>query len=214
MTQDFYHYTSKKGLNKILKSGCISESLSGGQDAKFGEGVYGTSLHPDEGKKQIAKNNWGQYWWKNKTSGKVDTAVHLKIPPRNLERADCDRDILLHRGPIFLEDYDHRIIQMGEHGERGGSQRGGCSHDRSGSSRDGMQEYYEDQQSHGVQGNNGNTERGVKNRNEYGGHTGYSKSYSRYNHYEKNYDNHASGYYGGGGYAQDCESSDGDDDWY
>nr|KAG5709497.1 hypothetical protein BaRGS_023179 [Batillaria attramentaria] len=71
MTQDFYHYTSKKGLNKILKSGCISESLSGGQDAKFGEGVYGTSLHPDEGKKQIAKNNWGQYWWKNKTSGKV-----------------------------------------------------------------------------------------------------------------------------------------------
>lgn len=55
-----YHYTTKDGKEGIRDSGVIYESRKSGarDDARFGSGVYLTSLPPSSGKVQLALNNY------------------------------------------------------------------------------------------------------------------------------------------------------------
>ncbi len=55
-----YHYTTKEGKEGIRVSGVIYESkkTEAKDDARFGDGVYLTSLPPTSGKIQIALNNY------------------------------------------------------------------------------------------------------------------------------------------------------------
>ena len=53
-----YHYTSDKGHRGILSEKMIRASGDDGRDARYGEGVYLTSLDPSNDIRTIAKNNW------------------------------------------------------------------------------------------------------------------------------------------------------------
>ena|SRR6218665_1773992 len=59
-TITLYHYTTKAGKEGIRDSGVIYESKKSGakDDARFGNGVYLTSLPPSDGKIRLALNNW------------------------------------------------------------------------------------------------------------------------------------------------------------
>ncbi len=52
-----YHYTDNFGKDGILKSGVIRAKI--GPVAVYGEGVYLTSIFPEEGKRKILVNNYG-----------------------------------------------------------------------------------------------------------------------------------------------------------
>ena len=86
----FYHYTSADRLEEIKASGFIKETPSHSKYAHFGQGVYGSSLHPHNGPTAIAIHNWGQ-----------------KYPVR-VARAIKDNQ------PV---DYDY-YIEEGEEGQR------------------------------------------------------------------------------------------------
>lgn len=62
-TITLYHYTTKVARDRIFKSGNptihASTKKSGTtDDARFGDGVYLTSLPPSDGKIDLALNNW------------------------------------------------------------------------------------------------------------------------------------------------------------
>nr|KAG5686757.1 hypothetical protein BaRGS_011873 [Batillaria attramentaria] len=76
----FYHYTTEEGAEAIKRTGVIKQSKLGGPDGAFGSGVYGTTLSPLVGLKEIAKNNWGHLWLKNAEEGKLErTDVMMAI---------------------------------------------------------------------------------------------------------------------------------------
>ncbi|KAK7111191.1 uncharacterized protein [Littorina saxatilis] len=106
MTVSFFHYTSVSGLRQIISSGRINESSHGNNHAHFGEGTYGTSLSPDEGRGEIARNNWGKHGKYYIRNGKMAMAIEVKIPSSKVKRVNhCGRDILVHAGPVKLSDY-------------------------------------------------------------------------------------------------------------
>lgn len=56
-----YHYTTKAGKDAILESKKIKKSkapVGGGDDARYGSGVYLTSLPPSTPKHDLAWNNY------------------------------------------------------------------------------------------------------------------------------------------------------------
>ncbi|KAK7111192.1 hypothetical protein V1264_010866 [Littorina saxatilis] len=108
MTVSFFHYTSVSGLRQIISSGRINESSHGNNHAHFGEGTYGTSLSPDEGRGEIARNNWGKHGKYYIRNGKMAMAIEVKIPSDKVKRANHrGRDILVHEGPVKLSDYTY-----------------------------------------------------------------------------------------------------------
>ena len=63
-----YHYTDESGMRGIQDLREIKQSGMVGVDAVFGEGVYLTSLNPEQhSKKTIAQNNWNgkRHDWHN-----------------------------------------------------------------------------------------------------------------------------------------------------
>ncbi|KAK7111197.1 hypothetical protein V1264_010871 [Littorina saxatilis] len=110
-TQSFIHYTNEQGWKSIDASGEIRISTRDSGKAHYGEGVYGTTLRPEEGKMRIAKNNWFFNNAKNYVaSGKVDVAIELEIPAEKVQKVgQWYRDILLHVGPIRLNDYKYKV---------------------------------------------------------------------------------------------------------
>eukprot|EP00745_Piridium_sociabile_P043946 TRINITY_DN90930_c1_g1_i1.p1 TRINITY_DN90930_c1_g1~~TRINITY_DN90930_c1_g1_i1.p1 ORF type:complete len:143 (-),score=24.23 TRINITY_DN90930_c1_g1_i1:82-471(-) len=109
---DFYHYTTKTGLQRIKETGFIKESGLIAKDAHFGKGVYGTTLPPSRGRKEISQNNWGKLWKENEEDGKADRAIKLKIPWEKLEYAESIRDILIHCGNINIFDYNPEFYSL------------------------------------------------------------------------------------------------------
>ncbi|KAK7087265.1 hypothetical protein V1264_021339 [Littorina saxatilis] len=71
-----------------------------------GAGTYGTSLSPDEGRGEIARNNWGRHGKYYIRNGKMARAIEVKIPRNKVKKHKrSGRDILVHRGPVKLSDY-------------------------------------------------------------------------------------------------------------
>ena len=62
-----YHYTDASGHAEIKRTKVIRRSQRGQQrDGIFGDGVYLTSLDPnDHNKEEIARNNWNNGWREN-----------------------------------------------------------------------------------------------------------------------------------------------------
>ncbi|KAK7111953.1 uncharacterized protein [Littorina saxatilis] len=126
----FYHYTSDRGLNGIKDSGIINNSSQEKNHAHFGIGCYGTSLPPWQGKERIAQNNWrdhGVYYIQN---GKVNWAIEVKVPRSiNMVRKvpwrgkRITRDILVHDGPVDLDDYEWRALRVSEDYDPNGEYR-------------------------------------------------------------------------------------------
>ncbi|PVD37626.1 hypothetical protein C0Q70_00222 [Pomacea canaliculata] len=110
---DFYHYTSESGIDAIMDSGYIKESQTGGPDAFFGSGVYGTSLPPSVGKREIANNNWKEGWRSREHAGRVDYVIKLHIPSTSLKEFKTPtRQVYLHPGRIHLDDYSWEILEV------------------------------------------------------------------------------------------------------
>lgn len=65
------------------------------------------------GKQKIAQNNWtkhGQFYIQN---GKVNWAIEVKIPRNEVQHVSRrNRDILVHEGPIYLNDFEWRALRV------------------------------------------------------------------------------------------------------
>ena len=62
MSKVYYHYTTADGAAGIAEHMVIRQSVKkgsgSGDDARFGEGVYLTTLGPEHGKSRLAWNNY------------------------------------------------------------------------------------------------------------------------------------------------------------
>ena len=59
MTEEFfYHYTTKEAAKLIIFDGKILPSLNTNRDARYGEGVYLTTLEPGYGEAATKSSNW------------------------------------------------------------------------------------------------------------------------------------------------------------
>ena len=80
--------------------------------------MYLTELSPKEGRKKIADNNWGGGLGPAKESdGKVERAIRLWIPRNKVIKAQSDRDILVHKGRLYLKDYEYEIEKLDQGGD-------------------------------------------------------------------------------------------------
>lgn len=79
-------------------------------------GVYLTRLSPTEGRKRIAENNWGGIWQQMEDDGKVERAIKLWIPADKLIQVKSDRDIVIHKGKIYLKDYEYETVRLDQGG--------------------------------------------------------------------------------------------------
>ena len=94
----FYHYTDEKGYKSILNSRKIKKSRMQVGDAIFGEGVYLTSLSPqDRTKGGIARNNYGHDRLEKARlkQGRVDYWSEFDIDEARLVEAPGERDVWL-----------------------------------------------------------------------------------------------------------------------
>lgn len=103
-----YHYTTKEGKDGIESSRVIHQSVSGGakDDARFGDGVYLTSLPPNSTKTKLLINNWdglARQVQKRINWVKVRCYIALDLNTSNVgEVGDGDRDIYLHPGDLHI----------------------------------------------------------------------------------------------------------------
>ncbi|KAK7461619.1 hypothetical protein BaRGS_00038626 [Batillaria attramentaria] len=145
----FYHYTTEEGAEAIKRTGVIKQSKLGGPDGAFGSAderllhnrfpfaivkgqqvkrqvksprVYGTTLSPLVGLKEIAKNNWGHLWLKNAEEGKLEYAIYIMIPKNELIKAPSKRKIYIHKGDIILKKYKWRVCDPDFEGPEEGSE--------------------------------------------------------------------------------------------
>ncbi|XP_076456244.1 uncharacterized protein LOC143290565 [Babylonia areolata] len=119
--QVVYHYTSAESVDRIIRSGRIRESPLSDKDAFYGAGVYLTTMSPEVGRMRIAHNNWGRFGSEMEDMGKVDRAIQLWIPQRNLVQAQSKgRDIWVHRGDVVLSNYRYSVLNL-DGGQEGGS---------------------------------------------------------------------------------------------
>ena len=70
-------------------------------------GVYGSSLHPDNGPTTIAIHNWG-----HPHPTRVERAIEVTLPASSVESVHPGRHILLHKGQIVLEDHQWSVHQL------------------------------------------------------------------------------------------------------
>ena len=105
-----YHYTDASGHATIRRTKVIRCSRRGQQvDGIFGEGVYLTSLNPnDHDKEEIAKNNWNNGWKGN--LNKTDYYFDIDIPRshRDLRKVSSrdGRDVYVFEADLDLDDFD------------------------------------------------------------------------------------------------------------
>ncbi|XP_046344569.1 uncharacterized protein LOC124125330 [Haliotis rufescens] len=112
-TITFYHYTDKAGKDAIVRQKRIRQS-DGANDARYGTGVYGTSLSPSEGLKKIAWNNWDGIVNLNKGMlMRAAWAIEVKLPKSQVKEVGSKRDILIYTGgDLQLDDYVWEVIQV------------------------------------------------------------------------------------------------------
>lgn len=60
LPEKIYHYTDLGGSEKIHQTGVLKGSTKSTGHAKFGDGVYATSVDPQHRKKAILDNNFGK----------------------------------------------------------------------------------------------------------------------------------------------------------
>ena len=73
-----YHYTSEQGHDRILGQKMIKQSQNFQKDCIYGDGVYLTTLNPEDlDKKSLAKNNYGGGWRKRLSDGRLDYYIEL-----------------------------------------------------------------------------------------------------------------------------------------
>jgi len=103
-----YHYTSQGGHDHIVKSKFIKQSQNFTKDCVYGDGVYLTTLNPEDfSKKDLAKNNYGGLWEKRLSDGRLDCYVEIEIPFSDLKLERCrtqddSRDVYLYSGDLDL----------------------------------------------------------------------------------------------------------------
>ena len=73
---ELFHYTDKKGYDKIKKDGFIK--ASSGKRAKFGKGVYLTSLDPNEERRQVAETIYSGGATSMYNGGRLDHYIRIK----------------------------------------------------------------------------------------------------------------------------------------
>ena len=117
----FYHYTDEKGIIGIQETGIITATPVTARDAFLGKGVYLTSMSPDEGKREIALNNWDgssrSTAFNRLRKGRLDFYVKIEIPLDHDKRwtilngfERLGRDIFLFRNEdIVLDDFEYEI---------------------------------------------------------------------------------------------------------
>ena len=123
--QILFHYTDKHSYKLIKKSGKIKKSEDINTDAILGEGVYLTSLTPEEGKVDIARNNYDggsgfQLALSQLEKGKVDYYFVFLMPDEEVisgTKRDVwlypDEDLILDEFVTFygkFENYDRRVL--------------------------------------------------------------------------------------------------------
>lgn len=115
----FYHYTSDKGVEGILKDGRIDISDPRRGDAFEGPGTYGTKYPPSTRTSTIARNNWDDGWKHAMEHGKMKNYVRCEVPREELKecRGHGGRKdgILVHPGGIDLSKYPTKFGRVGEH---------------------------------------------------------------------------------------------------
>ena len=85
-----YHYTSQTGHDHIVKSGLIKQSQNFTKDCVYGDGVYLTTLNPEDfSKADLARNNYGGLWQKRLSDGRLDYYVEIEIPFSELRLTRC-----------------------------------------------------------------------------------------------------------------------------
>merc|ERR1712098_612824 len=104
-----YHYTTREGLESIKRTRRIKQSANFERDCVYGDGVYLTSLNPEDyDKSDLAKNNYGAAWKKRLEAGRLDCYVEIDIPFSDLRLRECDavdRDVFLYEGDILLDKF-------------------------------------------------------------------------------------------------------------
>ncbi|XP_070185117.1 uncharacterized protein [Littorina saxatilis] len=109
-----FHSTSETGLEKIRETRCIRMGSKQKNHHHFGRGVYFSSKHPREGQGIIAQNNWTTNGGRYIKNGKVDIAIEVELPPDKVTEVGktSGRDILLHNGPVKLNQYRWRVWRI------------------------------------------------------------------------------------------------------
>ncbi|KAK7111198.1 uncharacterized protein [Littorina saxatilis] len=109
-----FHSTSETGLAKIRATGCIRMGSKQKNHHHFGRGVYFSSKHPSEGQRIIAQNNWTQHGGHYIINGKVAIAIEVELPFDKVKEVGktFGRDILLHDGPVKLNQYRWRVWRI------------------------------------------------------------------------------------------------------
>lgn len=126
--ETLFHFTDEDSANKIVEDGVILQSKTGHgmRDAAFGEGVYATSLHPNEHTvSQIANNNWddGTLPQQKIEQGKMDVALQFQVTDKRVTKADSDRSVYVVEGDVpasKIRDVYVRDKQSGEFVNRQG----------------------------------------------------------------------------------------------
>lgn len=118
-TITLYHYTSEAGARGINNSKRISASRpkrGRGDDARYGYGVYLTSIAPNETTKlRLMLNNYDgtpDTMLKRviaETTHKIEKVVVVELPYHLVERVESERDILMVRGDIELSQFRYYI---------------------------------------------------------------------------------------------------------
>ncbi|XP_046574635.1 uncharacterized protein LOC124282652 [Haliotis rubra] len=109
----FYHYTNESGKDAIVRDKLIRQS-DGANDARYGKGVYGTSLSPSEGLKKIAWNNWDGIVNINKGMlMRASWAIKVELPQSRVREVDSKRDILIYTGgDLVLVPGNYEVIKV------------------------------------------------------------------------------------------------------
>ena len=121
-----YHYTDKAGYQAIQKTGKILMSSATGGDAIAGDGVYLTSLSPqNRSKMMISENNYDgaqmMFAERQEEDGKVDYWFEFNLPESAVRKYPAKRDIWLYPAQDLLFS-DYRPTDHGDFNSYGAQQ--------------------------------------------------------------------------------------------
>ncbi|KAK3607067.1 hypothetical protein CHS0354_027929 [Potamilus streckersoni] len=101
MSVTLYHHTSWQGFKGIWKEGRIKESTVESRDARFGRGVYLTSLGPETSEEDVLHNNYDDAEMAIRDRmDRVEVIIEVRVSKQNVEEAPSKRDIYIHKGEI------------------------------------------------------------------------------------------------------------------
>jgi len=113
-----YHYTSDQGHQRIIGQKLIKQSQNFQRDCVYGDGVYLTTLNPEDfDKESLAKNNYGGGWRKRLSDGRLDYYIEIEIPFSDLKLTRCEadgRDVYLYTGDLPLDNFKWQSGKISE----------------------------------------------------------------------------------------------------